>query len=85
MITWVGERSAMTDQLSDREARADRYFQQDLKGEQKWYAKPALTYKNWPQLPAFVVIAAGAATSFCLSPSQLGSWAPQRKFDRAIS
>jgi hypothetical protein len=52
----------MTDQLSDREARADRYFEQDLKGQREWYGKRASTYKNWTQLLGLVVIAAGAAT-----------------------
>jgi Protein of unknown function (DUF4231) len=54
----------MTDQLSDREARAERYFEQDLKGQREWYGKQASAYKNWAQLLAFVAIAAGAATSF---------------------
>jgi hypothetical protein len=54
----------MTDQMSEREARADHYFAQDLKGQRDWYGKRASTYKNWTQLLGFVVIAAGAATSF---------------------
>jgi Protein of unknown function (DUF4231) len=51
-------------ELSDREARADHYFEQDLKGQREWYGKRASAYKNWTQLLALVVIAAGAATSF---------------------
>jgi hypothetical protein len=50
--------------LSDREARADRYFEQDLKGQREWYGKRASAYKNWAQLLGLVVIAAGGATSF---------------------
>jgi hypothetical protein len=45
-----GERIAMTLQLSDREARADHYFEQDLKGQREWYGQRASTYKNWTQL-----------------------------------
>ena len=65
----------MTDQSSDREARADRYFEQDLKGQREWYGKRASTYKNWTQLLGFVVIAAGAATSF-LQVFTPASWVP---------
>jgi hypothetical protein len=54
----------MTDPSSSRETRADQYFTQDLKDQQQWYGKRATSYKDWTQLLAFVVIAAGAATSF---------------------
>ena len=54
----------MSDQASNREARADRYFEQDLKGEREWYGRRASSYKNWMQLLSLVVIGAGAATSF---------------------
>jgi hypothetical protein len=54
----------MSGQFSDREARADRYFEQDLKGEREWYGRRASSYKNWMQLLALVVIGAGAATTF---------------------
>jgi hypothetical protein len=51
-------------QSSDREARAERYFEQDLKGQREWYGKRALAYKNYTQILSLIVIAAGAATSF---------------------
>jgi hypothetical protein len=54
----------MSDHLNGREARADRYFEQDLNGQREWYGKRASAYKNWTQLLGLVVIAAGAATSF---------------------
>jgi hypothetical protein len=38
----------MTDQLSDRETRAERYFEQDLKGQREWYGKRASAYKTGP-------------------------------------
>jgi hypothetical protein len=54
----------MAGQSSDREARAERYFEQDLKGQREWYGKRASAYKNYTQILSLVVIAAGAATSF---------------------
>jgi hypothetical protein len=54
----------MSDQLSEREPRADRYFKQDLKGQLDWYGKRASVYKNRTQFLGLVVIGAGAATSF---------------------
>jgi Protein of unknown function (DUF4231) len=49
---------------SDREARAERYFKQDLKDQREWYGRRASVYKNWAQLLGLVIIGAGAATSF---------------------
>jgi hypothetical protein len=49
---------------SDREARAERYFEQDLKGRREWYGKRASAYKNYTQILGLVVIGAGVATSF---------------------
>jgi len=54
----------MASQGSDREARAERYFEQDLKGQREWYGTRASAYKNYAQLLALVVIGAGAMTSF---------------------
>jgi hypothetical protein len=54
----------MASQVSDREARAERYFKQDLKDQREWYGKRASAYKNYTQLLALVVIGAGAITSF---------------------
>jgi len=59
-----GESSAMMDPLSGRVTRASRYFTQDLKDQREGYGKRASAHKNWGQLLAFVVIAAGTATSF---------------------
>jgi hypothetical protein len=54
----------MVGQSSDRETQAERYFEQDLKGQREWYGKRASAYKNYTQILSLVVIAAGAATSF---------------------
>jgi Protein of unknown function (DUF4231) len=59
-----GENSAMTDPLSGRAARAERYFKNDLQDQRQWYGKRASVDKNRAQLLSFVVITAGAATSF---------------------
>jgi Protein of unknown function (DUF4231) len=53
----------MADLSSDREARAERYFKQDLKDQREWYGRRASLYKNWAQLLGLVIIGAGAATS----------------------
>ncbi len=65
----------MSGQLCDRDARADRYFEQDLKGQLEWYGRRASAYKNWTQLLGLVVISAGAATAFLqvLTPA---NWIP---------
>src|SRR5215211_390521 len=47
-----------------REARAEQYFEQDLKGQRRWYGERASTYKQRTQVLALLVIGAGAATSF---------------------
>jgi len=65
----------MSGQSSDREARADRYFEQDLKGQREWYGNRASAYKNWTQVLGLVVIGAGAATSF-LQVFTPASWVP---------
>src|SRR3954447_10681217 len=61
----------MTDQARERdpraktrEARTDQYFEQDLKGQRRWYSERASTYKQYTQVLSFVVIGAGAGTSF---------------------
>jgi hypothetical protein len=55
----------MTDQLTDREARADHTTSnRTSKASGECYGKRASAYKNWTQLLGLVVIAAGAATSF---------------------
>jgi hypothetical protein len=47
-----------------REARADEYFEQDLKGQRCWYSERAATYKQRTQVLSLLVIGAGAGTSF---------------------
>src|SRR3954469_9068995 len=47
-----------------REARAEQYFEQDLKGQRRWYSERASTYKQRTQVLGLLVIGAGAATSF---------------------
>jgi hypothetical protein len=54
----------MSGQFSDRDARADRYFEQDLKGQRDWYGRRASSYKTWTQLLGLAIIGAGAATTF---------------------
>src|SRR3954464_9605569 len=47
-----------------REARAEQYFEQDLKGQRRWYGERASTYKRNTQVLGLLVIGAGALTSF---------------------
>src|SRR5215217_3372232 len=47
-----------------REARAEQYFEQDLKGQRRWYGERASTYKQRTQVLGLLVIGAGVATSF---------------------
>ena len=47
-----------------REARADQYFERDLKGQRDWYSKRGSAYKTRSQSLAFLVIAAGSITTF---------------------
>src|SRR4051812_1303023 len=47
-----------------REARAEQYFEQDLKGQRSWYSERASTYKQRTQVLGLLVIGAGAVTSF---------------------
>src|SRR4051812_40916998 len=61
----------MVDQASERdpraqarEARAEQYFEQDLKGQRRWYGERASTYKQRTQVLGLIVIGAGAVTSF---------------------
>jgi hypothetical protein len=69
----------MTDQLSDRGARADHYFEQDLKGQRGWCDKRASTYKNWTQPLALVVIpASGNLVLSGLHASALGAGLDRR-------
>jgi hypothetical protein len=61
----------MTDEMVDqdprasaREARAEQYFERDLKGQRRWYGERASDFKNRSQRLGLLVIGAGAATSF---------------------
>src|SRR3954464_10862943 len=47
-----------------REARAEQYFKQDLKGQRSWYSERASAYKQRTQVLGLLVIGAGAVTSF---------------------
>jgi hypothetical protein len=64
----------MVDQPTDRETRANRYFEKDLDGQREWYGKRASAYKNYSQWLALVVLGAGAATS--LVQVFTGTWVP---------
>jgi hypothetical protein len=61
--------------LGEREARAERYFSQDLAGQREWYGNRASSYKRWAQLLAVLVIGAGSATSF-LQVFSARPWVP---------
>jgi hypothetical protein len=60
----IPRRCPMVDESNDRETRAKRYFEQDLKGQREWYGKQASSYKNRTQLLALAVICGGTSTSF---------------------
>src|SRR3954469_12794739 len=47
-----------------RELRAEQYFEQDLKGQRRWYSERASTYKQRTQLLGLFILGAGAAISF---------------------
>ena len=71
----------MADQTSERdprakarEARAEQYFEQDLKGQRSWYSERASTYRQRTQVLAILVIGAGAATS--VMQVFTGGWVP---------
>jgi hypothetical protein len=46
-----------------REARAERYFERDLKGQRGWYSERASTHSQRAQWLGLFVIAAGASTA----------------------
>jgi hypothetical protein len=46
-----------------REARAERYFEHDLKGQRRWYSEHASAYSRRAQLLGLLVIIAGALTA----------------------
>lgn len=46
-----------------REARAERYFARDLKGQREWYGAKASAFKKWAELLSIAIIAAGALTT----------------------
>src|SRR5689334_18316449 len=51
-------------QTTGREERAERYFEQDLAGQLRWYSDKATRYKERARLLGVSVIGAGAATAF---------------------
>jgi hypothetical protein len=65
----------MADLSNDREARAERYFEQDLKDQREWYGRRASIYKKWTLLLSLMIVAAGAATSF-LQIFTPATWVP---------
>jgi hypothetical protein len=68
----------VSNQFSNREGLADRYFEQDLKGQREWYGRQASASRNWMQLLSLVVIGAGAATSF-VQVFMPANWVPVRR------
>lgn len=48
---------------TERQQRADEYFQLHLNGQREWYAKKASSYKQWGQILSVLVIACGALVS----------------------
>jgi hypothetical protein len=47
------EHSAREQPANAREARAEQYFERDLKGQRDWYSKHASSYKQRSQSLAF--------------------------------
>ena len=58
-----------------REACAERYFEQDLAGQRRWYGERASRSKARAQALGIAVVAAGAATSF-LQVFRDARWVP---------
>lgn len=52
------------DQHEQREQRATRYFDQDLKGQRSWYSRKASGFKWRAEALSFLVISAGILTTF---------------------
>ena len=48
---------------TERQQRADEYFQVHLNGQREWYSRKATSYKQWGQILSVVVIASGALVS----------------------
>ncbi|MCP5245836.1 MAG: DUF4231 domain-containing protein [Burkholderiales bacterium] len=48
---------------TERQQRADEYFQVHLNGQREWYSKKATSYKKWGQILSVVVIGSGALVS----------------------
>ncbi len=52
------------DRRNVREARAQAFLEQDLKGQRQWYSQRSSAYKTRAQMLSLFVLAAGAATTF---------------------
>ena len=74
MMTKTSVLSALT---TERQQRADEYFQVHLKGQREWYSNKASSYKKWGQRLSVLVIASGALVSVVqLLPADPGArWA----------
>ena len=51
-------------ELPDRETRAKRYLEHDLRGQRDWYSTRASRFKSRAQIVGMVVVSAGALTMF---------------------
>ena len=48
---------------TERQQRADEYFQVHLNGQREWYSQKASSYKRWGQHLSVVIIASGSLVS----------------------
>jgi hypothetical protein len=60
----VDQPTAPDERKSAREARAQAYFEHDLKKQRDWYSDRASRYKTRSQVLSMFVIVAGVATTF---------------------
>ncbi len=70
-MTQASVLSALT---TERQQRADEYFQVHLNGQREWYSHKASSYKRWGQNLSVVVIGCGALVSVVqLLPEDAGA------------
>ena len=62
------------DRLASRMRRADRYYNEHLRKQRDWYSTKASSYKKWGQRLSFIVIAAGALTTFLQILQAMPGW-----------
>jgi Protein of unknown function (DUF4231) len=70
----LDQSSTSDDRKSAREARAQAYFDQDLRKQRDWYSDRATLHKSRSQLLSMFVIVAGVATTFVQMFGQEQHW-----------